>query len=146
MHFIVKTGYSPNDFIRINSLEDLERAQFAFMTNAKVVFSNGQMCRGQDIISIREDWHAEMGWNKNYRRDDGSVASYELGNDDWNEIRKKGVDKKYLGILAEVKERVEYLRESGNEKLIGKGIEIKFPEKPKEIATGMSALAAKFNV
>ena len=137
MYFIVKTGYGKDDFIRIDNLADLERAQGAFLTNSKTIFDNGAACRGQDIISIREDWHREMGWNRTYRNDDGNVKEYELGEDDWNEIRNKGVEEKYKGVLAEVKARVQHLIDTGQHNLIGKNAYIKLPEKQKEGLAGL---------
>ncbi len=136
MNFIIKTGYSDNDFIKINSLEDLERAQAAFLTNSKTIFSNGQACRGQDIISLREDWHAEMGWN----------PTHEMGDGDWNELKSKGVEKKYKGVLSEVKNRVQYFIDTKQTHLIGKNADVPAIEKPKEISEGVRALASKFSI
>jgi hypothetical protein len=146
MFFIIKTGYSPNDIIRIDDMRDLEKAQYGFITNSKVVFNNGEVCRGQDIISIREDWHREMGWNKSFRDNNGDVVPYELGDDDWKDIKIKGIDEKYRGVLAATKEKVQYLQETGQAKLIGTGVQISLPERPKEILEGVDALANKFKI
>jgi hypothetical protein len=114
-YFKIKIGYD-NEFLHIESLEDLEKAYFAFATNNKVIFSNGEACRGGDIINITEDWHKEMGWND----------THELQDDDWNELRAKGIVKKYTGIKGGVSEKVTYLRETNQTNLIGKNVDVGF--------------------
>lgn len=146
MFFKVKIGYNPSDFISIESLNDLEKAQYAFLTNAKVIFDNGQVCRGQDIISIKEDWHREMGWNKTFRDENGNIKNYELSSEDWKEIKKAKVDQKYLGIMETMKQRVQYLVDKGKSELVGKGIDIQLPEKPKELSAASLQLANKFKI
>lgn len=147
MYFKIKIGYSPNDFISIDNLVDLEKAYQAFLTGNRVIFNNGRACRGQDIMSIQEDWHREMGWNKNYRDEEGNVKNYELSNDDWHDIKLRKIDKKYSGVLADVKSKVEYLIESGQENLIGKeNVNIKLPEKPKELSEASKMLSEKMSL
>jgi hypothetical protein len=110
MYFRIKTGYGNNDFITIDNMADLEKAQLAFLTDGKVMFSNGEVCRGKDIISIKEDWHTEMGWNE----------SYEMGDDDWAELKRKGIIGKYTGLLGEAKDNVQTLVNANRQDLIGK--------------------------
>lgn len=145
MYFIIKTGYGATDHLLIDNLRDLEKAQYAFLTNSKTIFETGEVCRGQDIISIKEDWHREMGWNKSFH-DGERIKTYELGPEDWTEIRQKGIEKKYKGVLAEIKNKVVYLMENNKTNLIGKGIEIALPEKSKEISAQASLLAEKMKV
>jgi hypothetical protein len=135
-HFKVKIGYGLTDFIKISSLEDLEKAQYAFVKNAKVLFNTGEACRGQDIISIKEDWHSEMGWNDVFRDEDGKAREYFLSNDDLDEIRSKGAERKYKGVMSSVKDRVTFLLENNQEKLIGKGTSANFLKAPEGEARG----------
>lgn len=109
-YFKIKTGYNPTDFISIDNLGDLEKAQLAFLTNAKVMFSNGSVCRGQDIISIREDWHREMGWN----------PDHVIEADDLNYMQLQGVEGKYVGLLGKAKDNVQTLMAANRQDLIGK--------------------------
>ncbi len=140
-HFKIKIGYGLTDFIKISSLGDLEKAQYAFVKNAKVLFDTGEACRGQDIISIKEDWHSEMGWNDVFRDDEGKAREYVLSNDDWNDIRSKGAERKYKGIMSSVKERVSHLIQNKHEHLIGKGTSVDFIRIPKESEnTGMVSI------
>jgi hypothetical protein len=140
-HFKVKIGYGPTDFIKIHTLGDLEKAQYAFVKNAKVLFDTGEACRGQDIISIKEDWHSEMGWNDVFRDEDGKAREYTLSNDDWDEIRSKGAERKYKGIMSSVKDRVTFLLENNQDKLIGKGTSANFLKAPSDsLRSGMTAI------
>ena len=75
----------------------------------KAIFKNG-VCRGKDIISICEDWNKVMGWNE----------TYEIKFEDWNEIRARGKDQKYSGLIAESKNRVEFLLSAGRPEFLGK--------------------------
>lgn len=109
-YFKIKTGYGDNDFISIVGLEDLEKAQYAFMTNSKVVFSNGELCRGQDIISIKEDWNRAMCWN----------VMHKMTTDDYAQLRSTGIENKYKGLLAQTKNNVQMLVSMNRQDLIGK--------------------------
>lgn len=110
--FKIKTGYDDSQFISIDETE-LESALYCFMTDAKGIFKNG-VCRGKDIIGITEDWHGAMGWNPTHVLDD----------DDWNEIRGRGVADRYAGYIGNIKEKIQYLISTKQEHLIGKNVEI----------------------
>jgi len=135
-YFKIRIGYGEGDdrFIPIDETE-LESALNCFITNSKGIFKNG-VCRGQDIISITEDWNKAMGWN----------ADHVLDSDDWNEIKSKGVFQQYIGIIGNTKEKIEYLISTNQQHLIGKNADIKLPEKPKEISEGVKSLSDKFKV
>lgn len=114
-HFKIRIGYGKGDdtFIPIDESE-LETALYCFIMDGKGVFKGG-VCRGKDIISITEDWHKEMGWNE----------SHVMDSDDWNDLYQKGIDKKYVGVLAEYKEKVQFLISSEQQGLIGKNVPLK---------------------
>ena len=82
-YFRVKIGH--DDYVEIDSLEDVEKAQLAFLTDGKTIFSNGELCRGKDIMKIEEDYRREMGW----------YSDYKMGVDDEAELRSKGIYRKY---------------------------------------------------
>jgi len=50
------------------------------------------------------------GWNE----------SYEMGDDDWAELKRKGIIGKYTGLLGEAKENVQTLINANRQDLIGK--------------------------
>jgi hypothetical protein len=109
-YFKIRIGYGNGDdkYISIDDSE-LESAMYCFITNAKGVFNNG-VCRGQDIISITEDWHKAMGWNEGYL----------LGPEDYAELDAKGITREYDGLIGEAKENVNTLIAMKRIDLIGK--------------------------
>lgn len=131
MYFKIKLGYN-NEFLSIDENE-LETALFAFITDGKAVFKNG-VVRGKDIISITEDWHKEMGWNKEYK----------LEALDYSDMTEKGITAKYSGIIGKAKEKVQYLITTNQTHLIGKDFEMPKTEETKQIDT--SSIANKFKI
>jgi hypothetical protein len=127
-YFKIRIGFGNGDdrYIGIDETE-LESALYCFISNSKGIFKNG-VCRGQDIISITEDWHKEMGWN----------PEHNLGSDDWNELKAKGISQKYIGVIGAVKEKVQYLISTGRTNLIGRNADIQLPEKQKELPDKIS--------
>lgn len=113
-HFRVKIEYGKGEQNSVLITEnELELALHAFITEEKVLFRNGAV-RGKDIISITEDWHTEMGWN----------PGYNLRDEDYAELKSKGILKKYTGVIALAKEKVQYLMQSNQIHLIGKNVDI----------------------
>lgn len=134
--FRIKTGYNEGDFVSIDDTE-LEIALHIFMTDGKAIFKNG-VVRGKDIIAINEDWHKAMGIN----------PLWKLDADDWNEIGKRGIRREYANILQVAKDRVQYLVQSGQENLIGKGVKIPEleSEKGNQPSGATQALAKKMSI
>jgi hypothetical protein len=121
-HFIIKTGYSPEDFISINETE-LEKAIYAHLTGMTVALENGTIS-GKNIISIKEDWHKAMGWNRGHR----------LTAEDFEEI--ENTCKSYKGLLSAAKSNVVSCMNTGRVDLIGtKPLEVK------TLSTGMKSLS-----
>lgn len=70
--------------------DEAHKAYYLFLNpDERGIFKNGVAVRGADIQSIVPDYHASMGWN----------PSHLLNDDDWNEIKGKGVDLKLRDIL-----------------------------------------------
>ena len=105
-YFKIKIGYYDEDSISIDETE-LETALFCFMTESKGVFKNG-VVRGKDIVSISEDWHRAMRYNKGYR----------LQTEDWTEIDKNCGH--YKGHIEKAKQNVQELIKLNRVELIGK--------------------------
>lgn len=125
-------GYSAEDYIEIDETE-LEKAYGAFLMKKDGVYSGGAV-RGSDIIAIQPDYHQAMGWNRGYK----------LGADDYAEISSRGIDRKHLNYLGEVKNRVQYLISQNKTDLIGKNIEL--PQQNKQISEEVKKLSDKFRV
>lgn len=66
------------------------KAYFLFRNPEKRgVFENGLALIGKDIRRIVPDWNTTMGYN----------PTHELNDDDWNDIRGKGVEEKMKEIM-----------------------------------------------
>lgn len=95
----IKVGFSTDQYYIIPD-EEAHMAYYLFMhPEARTLFSTGVAIRGQDIMSIEPAWNESMGWN----------PSHKLTDDDWNEIRDKGIDTKLrrrLAIAKDVAERI----------------------------------------
>ena len=111
-YFKIKIGYEEDAYISIDQSE-LESALYVFLSDSKGIFKSG-VVRGKDIISISEDWHKEMGWNK----------GYQMNEDDWADLEHKGILKEYAGIIGKTKEKIQYLISTNQQNLIGKNAEI----------------------
>lgn len=92
------TGFDDDQKHTINS-DEAHKAYYLFMNPEKRgMFNNGLAIIGKDIKTILPDYNATMGWN----------ATHELDGDDWNDIRKKGVDIILRDIIQGAKE-ISYL-------------------------------------
>jgi hypothetical protein len=95
----IKVGYNSDQYYVIPD-EEAHTAYYLFIySDKKAVFSTGVAIRGQDIIGIEPAWNETMGWN----------PSHKLTDDDWNEIRDKGVDTKMYQRLEKAKSVVNYI-------------------------------------
>ena len=87
------TGFRENQYYVI---EDYEAHKAYYLFNnpeARTTFENGVALIGKNIQGIEPAWNESMGWN----------PTHELDDDDWNDIRRKGVDNKLRGILEEAR-------------------------------------------
>lgn len=87
------TGFRKDQAISI-SAEEAHKAYYLFLHPEKRgVFSNGMGLIGKHIQEIRPDYHGTMGWND----------THNLTGDDWNELRKKGIDTQLRETMEEAK-------------------------------------------
>jgi len=120
-YFQVKYGFNADDYLSIE-YHELEKATFAHLTGAVVAFDSGSVS-GKNIIVIKEDFVRAMGWNK----------GYQLTPEDNAEIEIKCKD--YKGLVASMKEKVQYLINTNQTNLIGKGFEM-----PKQVENSVSEM------
>ena len=99
---------------------DLEKVQYAFLREKRLLLSNGQAIDGKYIQQIMPDWVRSMGWN----------TAHTLDADDMNEIKASGIMSQAYQLLESSKERVHFLLEANREAEIGKGVEIPHLENP----------------
>ncbi len=130
-YFKVKTGFEAEDSISITQ-DELEKAIYAQITGKVAIFRNGTI-RGNNIISITEDWHTEMGYNK----------SHVLEDDDFAEISQRGRD--YRGLIAEAKMNVDYLIDTNQTHLVGKNIE-RIEKTIEKLSVDTSEISNKFKI
>ena len=98
--FKIITGFREDQYFIIDS-EELHKAYYLFLhPEERAIFSNGVALIGKNIQGIEPAYNETMGWN----------PSHQLDDDDWNELRAKGIDVKMRNILKEAK-KVSYLVE-----------------------------------
>lgn len=122
LKYSIVYGFNSEQQITIGA-DELEKAYGLFLMGGRAVFKSGDAIDAKYIRAIRPDFQSTMGWSKDHA----------LKSDDYNELSDSGVDKKLRLTQAKVKERVEFLISHGQEKLIGKNIEI--PELESSVQT-----------
>lgn len=94
------TGFKRDQHYSISD-EEAHKAYYLFLNpEQRGIFENGLALIGKDIHTIQPDYQGTMGWN----------PTHELGTDDWDEIRQKGIDRKLNAVLEKAK-KVAYLVE-----------------------------------
>lgn len=102
------TGFRNEQYYIIDG-DEAHKAYYLFNNpEARTTFSNGVALIGKNIQGIEPAYNETMGWN----------TTHKLEDDDWNEIRTKGIDKKLRDVLALAKE-ISLLAE-GNSELLKK--------------------------
>lgn len=77
------------------SADEAHKAYYLFLNpESRGIFNNGLAIKGSQIEEIVPDYQGTMGWNQ----------THVLGDDDWAEIRKVGVDRKLRMLLSAGKE------------------------------------------
>lgn len=117
-HFLVKYGFSRDEVIQIDHTE-VEKAIYAHLKGITVAFKNGSVS-GDRIIAIVPDFNSELGWGLDHKLD-----SYDYG-----DLDRVGLREKYQSFLSEIKEKVQYLMQTGQTNLIGKNAKIPELERP----------------
>jgi hypothetical protein len=94
------TGFRQEQYLVIEA-EEAHKAYYLFLhPEERGVFSNGLALVGKNIQEIQPAYNETMGWN----------PSHQLDDDDWNDLRSKGIDSKLRDLLAEAKQ-IAYLAE-----------------------------------
>src|SRR3990167_1719600 len=86
------TGFRKEQQYTIEA-DEAHKAYYLFLNpDKRGIFNNGVAILGQDIRSIEPDYHSCMNWN----------STHTLVDDDWNEIKKLGLDRqmRHIMILA----------------------------------------------
>jgi len=89
----IRTGFRDDQYYIIDD-EEAHKVYYLFNNpEARTIFGNGVALIGKNIQGIEPAYNEIMGWNPTHRLDD----------DDWNEIRGRGVDRKMRNLLEEAK-------------------------------------------
>lgn len=98
----VTTGFGADEKFTIEA-EEAHKAYYLFNNpDARGTFKNGVAVVGSKIQGIMPDWNAIMGWN----------PTHKLTDEDWNEIRSKGVDIKMNNIIAFARDTAKLAEQS----------------------------------
>ena len=90
----IVAGFRPDQHYTIGA-DELHKAYYLFENpTERGIFNNGVAIRGQDIQTIEPDYQGTMEWNSTHKLDD----------DDMNEIRNKGIDRRMRTALIAGKE------------------------------------------
>lgn len=90
----VIVGYRKDQHYSIDA-EEAHKAYYLFThPKERGVFKNGLALRGEDIQAIEPDINGSMGWN----------PTHTLENEDWNEVKKTGIERELRNIMAKAKE------------------------------------------
>lgn len=108
LYIKIITGYREDQFVSV-PISEAHKAYFLFLNeDFRTIFSNGAAVRGQDVVGIKPDYHASMGWNHDYKLDP----------DDMNQIRREGVTRALRNAILMAKEVSEEVQNSGNKGLL----------------------------
>lgn len=87
------TGFRKDQHYTIDS-DEAHKAYYLFLNPEKrTVFKNGVALIGSNIQGIEPDYNATMGWN----------SDHQLDGDDYNELKKKGIDTSIRDIMLQAK-------------------------------------------
>jgi len=123
--FKVVYGFNRDQYIEITK-QDLPKAYYGFLTEGKIVFSDGHAMKGRDIIRIEPNWNAVMGWHKDYVPKDEDF--YNIG-----EQRKRVA----IDLMMQAKEIAKEVSETKNINLLSQPFivkEIESSPQAKELA------------
>lgn len=126
MFYKIIHGFGVEDYIQIEASE-LQKAYYCFLMKKDAVFSGGAI-KGTQILEIKPDYHRAMNWN----------IGYKLGVDDYEELKRKGIDRKMTHFMLGEKEKVQYLIETNQPELLGKDFEL--PKLENKISDEVKAL------
>lgn len=100
------TGFRNEQYYIIDD-EEAHKAYYLFNNpEARTTFNSGVALIGKNIQGIEPAYNETMGWN----------PTHKLSDDDWNDIRSRGVDIRLRNILSKGKE-IAYLAEKNSELL-----------------------------
>lgn len=87
------TGFNQDQKHTVDASE-AHKAYYLFLhPDKRGVFKDGLALTGKHITAVLPDYNATMGWN----------PTYNMNDDDWNEVKTKGVDVALKKLLEDAK-------------------------------------------
>jgi len=111
--FKVVYGFNRDQYIEITK-QDLPKAYYGFLTDGKIVFSDGYAMKGRDIMRIEPNWNEVMGWHKDYVPKDEDFSNI-------GEQRKKVA----FDLMIQAKEIAREVSENKNISLLSQPFNLK---------------------
>lgn len=122
LHYRVRYGYKPLEFVRVSSVGDLERAVYAMVELIPVTL-NGRIIHGKTILGIEPDFHAYTGWHATHIPTTGA--------DEAQILRDAPPIQSFVEQLSGVRSFVGTMIERGTQEQIGQGESLKLLESKK---------------
>lgn len=108
LHFKVKTGYGPNDYISIGQ-DEYSKAVRAQINKSVVIFKDHGSLSGSNIQSVLPDWNKELGYYPDYKltgQDMDDIPKLRQSEyRDFTQHESKNVERQLQGLLP--LERIE---------------------------------------
>lgn len=136
-YFKIIYGYGESDYLPITH-DELIKACILFMDGSGRGFFKKGAVRGQDIMRILPDWHADQGWSKGWK----------MQPEDFQEI--KHLERGYQEIYEVAKAIAERAIRENKKELISRltleeAISV-MPSEAKFLTKGAKELSDKFNI
>lgn len=141
MKYFIKviTGFREDQF-EIIPMQEAHKAYYLFKhQDERGVFDNGVALIGKNIQEIKPSWNETMGWN----------LTHELTDDDWNDIKNRGVEEKMRTLIEKAKEVGDLIENNKSLMKMQLADAIKLlPEKKeaKQLSEEVKKLSDKFKV
>ena len=125
----VITGFREDQYYTID-VEEAHKAYWLFThPEERGVFKNGVALIGKNIQGIEPDYNATMGWN----------PTHELQNEDWADLRHKGIDRKLRDSLSHAREIA--LQVDSNPQLLNQNLSTLAIQEPTEYTDAVKSLS-----
>lgn len=93
-YYIKVVGFRNDQDVSI-PLQEAHKVYYLFNNREKQgVFDGGIAIVGSSIQIIKPDYNKTMGWNENHN----------INNEDWNELRREGIEEKMMLLMEKAKE------------------------------------------
>ncbi|MHA1401632.1 MAG: hypothetical protein ACTSQE_14880 [Candidatus Heimdallarchaeaceae archaeon] len=111
--FKIVTGFGEKDYFRIGK-DEVARAYHCFLTEGKMITSEGVALRGRNILRIEPNWNEIMGYTRDHK----------LSGEDYLDIGEKR-QRHANSLMGIAKENARECIESGDMNILSKTLDVK---------------------